>query len=48
MGRREKLNVGGYPLGPVAYFQYIDEWRKSGKFPGLTFGTAAVPAARAG
>ena len=27
MGRRERLNVSGYPHGPVAYFQYIDEWR---------------------
>ena len=48
IGRREKLNAGGYPGGPVAYFQYIDAWRKSGTFAGLTFGTAAVPAARAG
>ena len=27
----------GYPAGPVAYFKYIDGWRKSGKFEGLTF-----------
>jgi cation diffusion facilitator CzcD-associated flavoprotein CzcO len=27
----------GYPLGAVAYFQYIDQWRKSGKFEGLVF-----------
>jgi cation diffusion facilitator CzcD-associated flavoprotein CzcO len=47
MGRREKLNVGSYPLGPVAYFQYIDDWRKSGRFAGLTFRRAEVAAARA-
>ena len=27
----------GYPLGPAAYFDYIDRWRRSGKFEGLTF-----------
>jgi cation diffusion facilitator CzcD-associated flavoprotein CzcO len=47
MGRREKLNVGSYPLGPVAYFQYIDDWRKSGRFAGLTFRKAEVSEARA-
>ena len=36
-GRRQKLNMGGYPLGPVAFFQYADEWRNGGEFPGLTF-----------
>jgi cation diffusion facilitator CzcD-associated flavoprotein CzcO len=47
MTRRDKLNVGSYPLGPVAYFQYIDDWRKSGKFAGLTFSKAHAPAAKA-
>ncbi len=37
IGRRERLNSSGYPMGPVAYFQYIDGWRKSGKFEGLEF-----------
>ncbi|HEV7730933.1 MAG TPA: NAD(P)/FAD-dependent oxidoreductase [Candidatus Binatia bacterium] len=37
LGRRERLNVSGYPSGPVAYFQYIDEWRRSGAFTGLAF-----------
>jgi cation diffusion facilitator CzcD-associated flavoprotein CzcO len=37
IGRRERLNFIGYPLGPVAYFSYIDAWRKSGKFEGLAF-----------
>ncbi|WP_156255706.1 flavin-containing monooxygenase [Sandarakinorhabdus oryzae] len=27
----------GYPLGPVAFFNYIDGWRTSGKFEGLAF-----------
>jgi cation diffusion facilitator CzcD-associated flavoprotein CzcO len=37
MGRRERLNSAGYPEGPVAYFEYIDRWRRSGEFAGLTF-----------
>jgi cation diffusion facilitator CzcD-associated flavoprotein CzcO len=36
-GRRHKLNMGGYPLGPVAFFHYIDEWRSNGEFAGLEF-----------
>lgn len=36
-GRRGVLNSMGYPEGPVAYFQYIDAWRTSGDFPGLSF-----------
>ena len=36
-GRRGVLNTLGYPEGPVAYFQYIDEWRTSGDFEGLDF-----------
>ncbi len=28
---------GGYPLGPVAFFSFIDEWRSSGEFAGLEF-----------
>jgi len=27
----------GYPLGASAYFQYINDWRSSGKFEGLAF-----------
>ncbi len=41
IGRREKLNASGYPHGPVAFFQYIDAWRKSGRFEGLAFRAAA-------
>jgi cation diffusion facilitator CzcD-associated flavoprotein CzcO len=37
VGRRERLNASGYPQGPVAFFQYIDRWRKSGDFAGLEF-----------
>ncbi|MFM7061406.1 MAG: flavin-containing monooxygenase, partial [Actinomycetes bacterium] len=40
MGRRERLNSAGYPEGPVAYFAYIDAWRRSGEFAGLEFRTA--------
>jgi cation diffusion facilitator CzcD-associated flavoprotein CzcO len=36
-GRRHKLNMGGYPLGPVAFFHYINEWRTVGEFPGVEF-----------
>jgi len=31
-----RLNVG-YPAGPSAYFRYIDGWRTSGEFAGLSF-----------
>ncbi len=34
--RRAKLNVG-YPAGPLAYFNYIAEWRENGAFEGLKF-----------
>jgi cation diffusion facilitator CzcD-associated flavoprotein CzcO len=27
----------GYPLGAMAYFRYLDEWRSSGRFEGLEF-----------
>lgn len=36
-GRRGVLNSMGYPEGPVAFFEYIDAWRTSGDFDGLTF-----------
>ncbi|MGW0810467.1 flavin-containing monooxygenase [Nonomuraea sp. NPDC002799] len=35
-GRRGRLNVG-YPLGAMAYFAYIDQWRASEAFEGLAF-----------
>jgi cyclohexanone monooxygenase len=31
--------MSGYPLGPVAFFDYIDQWRNSGAFEGLEFRT---------
>lgn len=37
MGRRERLNTCGYPGGPVAFFNYIDAWRRAGTFDGLEF-----------
>src|SRR4051812_10258597 len=35
-GPAAKLNVG-YPLGAMAYFRYLDEWRSSSTFEGLAF-----------
>jgi cyclohexanone monooxygenase len=35
-GPARRLFVG-YPQGPSAYFQYLDEWRRSGEFAGLEF-----------
>ncbi|MCL4684155.1 NAD(P)/FAD-dependent oxidoreductase [Myxococcota bacterium] len=45
IGRRQRLNQSGHPEGPVAYFEYIDRWRRSGRFEGLDF---TRPAARSG
>ena len=36
-GPSAMLNMAGFPEGPVAYFHYIDAWRNSGDFAGLTF-----------
>jgi cyclohexanone monooxygenase len=33
----EKLNVSGYPFGPIAYFHADRAWRESGEFEGLVF-----------
>ena len=33
----DRRNAGAYPEGPVAYFNYIQKWRDSGEFEGLTF-----------
>jgi cation diffusion facilitator CzcD-associated flavoprotein CzcO len=33
---RARLNVG-YPQGPMAYFAYLDGWRRAGTFDGLEF-----------
>jgi cation diffusion facilitator CzcD-associated flavoprotein CzcO len=48
MGRRELLNGGRYPEGPVAYFTYIDGWRRSGEYEGLEFRANAAAARSAG
>ncbi len=36
---RDRRNSTGYPLGAVAYFEYIAGWRGSGGFEGLWFRT---------
>ena len=43
LGRQELL-AGGYPEGPVAYFEYIDGWRTSGDFEGLEFRGGSIDA----
>ena len=42
LGRREQLNTARFPEGPVAYFEYIDSWRRSGSFEGLEFRVAGL------
>ena len=37
LGRKGKLNAGGYPKGPVAFFDFIAGWRSSGHFDGIDF-----------
>ncbi|MCB9381764.1 MAG: NAD(P)/FAD-dependent oxidoreductase [Acidimicrobiaceae bacterium] len=37
IGPKQRLNGSGYPMGPVAFWQYLDQWRNSGTFEGLTF-----------
>jgi cyclohexanone monooxygenase len=36
---QSRLRVG-YPSGATAFFAYLDAWRTSGSFTGLTFSTA--------
>jgi cation diffusion facilitator CzcD-associated flavoprotein CzcO len=36
-GRQGAELMRGYPLGAMAYFQYIDDWRTNGDFDGLAF-----------
>lgn len=33
----QRYNFLGFPGGPLAFFQYIDQWRSSGNFEGLVF-----------
>jgi len=37
VGRRERLNASGYPGGPIAFWDYIDDWRTNGRYEGLEF-----------
>jgi cation diffusion facilitator CzcD-associated flavoprotein CzcO len=37
-GPAARLNSVGYPPGPAAFFKFIDAWRRTGQFEGLTFG----------
>ncbi len=39
-GPADLRDAAGYPEGPVAYFEYIDQWRTSGNFEGLDFTSA--------
>ncbi|TDD46613.1 NAD(P)/FAD-dependent oxidoreductase [Nonomuraea terrae] len=40
-GLKGRLNVG-YPHGAMAYFGYIDQWRRSGDFDGLAFRSGEI------
>ena len=33
----QQLNGGAYIEGPVAYFEFLEQWWKSGEFAGLHF-----------
>jgi len=37
IGPAQRLGLSGHPEGAVAYFEYIDAWRASGRFEGLVF-----------
>jgi cation diffusion facilitator CzcD-associated flavoprotein CzcO len=37
ISKAQLRNSVGYPAGPVAYFDYIQQWRTSGDFDGLIF-----------
>jgi cation diffusion facilitator CzcD-associated flavoprotein CzcO len=38
---KDRLGMSGYPDGPLAYFDHIDAWRRTGTFEGLVFRTRA-------
>jgi cation diffusion facilitator CzcD-associated flavoprotein CzcO len=46
IGRRQHLDAGGYPAGPVAFFAFIDQWRTDGRFDGLAFTPSAAVTAK--
>ena len=35
--RRDRRNSSGHPLGAIAYFEHIENWRSDGGFSGLEF-----------
>ncbi len=35
---RDGLMAGGYPQGPIGFFDHIAAWRETGEFEGLAFG----------
>jgi len=37
LGPKARFAMSGYPLGAVAFFEFIERWRTSGDFEGLTF-----------
>jgi cation diffusion facilitator CzcD-associated flavoprotein CzcO len=37
LGPKARFAMSGYPLGPVAFFDYIERWRTTGNFEGLEF-----------
>jgi cation diffusion facilitator CzcD-associated flavoprotein CzcO len=37
MTPKDRRNTNSYPGGTVAFLEYIDQWRRSGTFAGLTF-----------
>ncbi len=39
LSARARFGTAGYPLGPAAYFEYIDNLRTSGDFACLDFRT---------
>lgn len=37
ISRSDMFNGSGHPGGPVAFFEFLDAWRQTGEFAGLTF-----------
>jgi cation diffusion facilitator CzcD-associated flavoprotein CzcO len=37
--RKMRISTSGYPMGPVAFFDFIDAWRTDGEFAGLELRT---------
>lgn len=35
LNSRERFAMAGYPLGPVAFFELMEQWRSDGQFTGL-------------